>query len=398
MINNQPIHEKIDIIVKYIQQNYNFSEHNYSLFLGDSGVLLFFAYYYKYINNSKEYSEFISTGLEQVLVKIQNEITISNKIDYSFYNGLSGFYWLLQQLERLELIQVEDIIDKEMIAEIILPHCLNDLEYNQNFDFMSGAIGASYVFMNDLDFEIANVINNEILKIPITNENSCIWLQKVFNDEKKSLENGQNLGLAHGYSNILLFLVKIYNQKQSKAILIVIEKTVQQLIKLEFSDKQFSIFPGEIYSNGSSSRPTPLWWSYSDLGAGLAILKCSEVLKNPKFLEIALSIINRSIERTADSDVPILNAGICQGDSGIIQLLQSIKQNLTEFDLTTQQNYWFNNLLEKISISITNLHFDYQSKIFETKFDLFDGLSGIGLTLISEISSDYEWNKAFIIT
>ncbi len=398
MIENKFLIEKIEDITMLIKNNYDYDKHNYSLFFGDSGILLFYAYYYRYVNNTESIYKTLVFTIEKILSKIENQVIDQNQVEYNFVDGLSGFYWCLQQLERLNLINISDIIDKESIASIILTQSINDLRSNKNFDFMYGGIGAAYPFMNNTDIDIFDAINNEIIKIPQVDESVAVWVQKMYNDDKKQWEKGQNLGIAHGYASVLLYLIKSNEIKPSKIILKLIDYTSIQLLKLRFSNNNISEFPSEALLDGTLGSPTAIWWSYSDIGIALALYKSGKVLGKTSHVDTALDILQKSLIRTAESDIPVLNVGMCQGSAGIIQLIQRFKFIFDEANVSNAYDYWTNDLLEKISKSTENLHFDYQDKTRTTSFDLFDGLAGVGLSLISQICGDYEWNKSFIIS
>jgi len=223
---------------------------------------------------------------------------------------------------------------------------------------------------------------------------------------KDSGEKRYNLGLSQGIPSIVNYLSGLYVFEDFK------EKTetmlrggVNYILRFLSDDlSDFSLFPnwikkGETHNPKEKSR---LAWCYGDLGVGLSLWRASKALNDQTLSDTAITILKHAARRTAPEDSVVIDAGVCHGAYGNAQLFNRMykETGIPEFETATL--FWIEDGLKKA------VHDDgyagykqwYGSKKeWIPELSLLEGISGIGLTMLSYLSQDdmMHWDECLMM-
>lgn len=169
------------------------------LLTGDSGCLLFLFKYYKYTNDNLCF-ELSNDLLERLLEELSD-----GNFTYSYCNGLPGILSLINYLNRNDYVDI-DVSDSKASIDVYLLRELENCIYSECYDFMHGALGIGFYYIND---ECNEVVLTKLIKfLNITKEivNNGIYKWKSFLG--KDLGYGYNISLSHGISSIIIFITR----------------------------------------------------------------------------------------------------------------------------------------------------------------------------------------------
>ena len=375
---------------------------NPSLFSGIGGKVLFYAYL-DGVHSTIDYKSLLNDSIQEVLDNLSQKTN-----DPSFADGYTGIAWLLQHIVNESL---SDEISSEMVSGFDRPiiSSLSFYQKNFNYDPLYGAIGAGIYFIERGGImipELTSVIEL-LMQINVVDENKITWLDRFTNSDT---DPQYNIGLSHGVTGIIIFLIKSYHFIKERApeqeqlleqLFHTIHNSLTWLIDKELPYAN-SNFPNTAY-NLEESR---LGWSYGDLGIAYCILLAADLFDsdiwNQKGQELALSTLNRTVQNSHiyldHHQIP--DAGICNGSAGIALLYNSLFI-LTRNNLFAEKSGFWHSITVS---SILEAHKIYGnedvpvSKIhWWNDLSLIRGLSGIGLSLVKNDQIGAGWKKPFLL-
>ncbi|RPH33133.1 MAG: hypothetical protein EHM93_06270 [Bacteroidales bacterium] len=372
-----------------------------SIMGGPSGIALFNFYYSKFKNEQSSYD----IGYE-LIGKIFESIN-SGKNNYSFSGGVAGIGWLIEHLKEQEFI---DSNCNEMLCELddlVYEKMTQDIQ-SRNFDYLHGALGFGLYFLSRLK-ERSNIENyliklvDELEKISTLDINDGIkWPPLLINDDNKGVIS--NLSLSHGMASIVAFLSRVYRNNILKeksyrllngAIIYILNN---KLDLLNFH----SCFPSMIFevNKPSSSR---LAWCYGDLGIGISIYQAGIATDNNQWVNKGIEILLHSTKRINYNTTYVVDAGLCHGTAGIAHIYNRMYRYTKNSTFKEAADFWFLKTLEMANFEDGLAGYKaWRNK--ETGGDLneaglLEGISGIGLALISYISDiDPAWDECLLLS
>ncbi len=395
---------KLEEIDDYLTNNYECISSIGGL-TGLSGIATFHFHYARLLNNEKIENHAYK------LIKLCVD-KIDNGFDsFNYTEGISGFGWILDRLEQDNFLNSPNDSLLAPLNELIYSNMLLNNKIG-NLDFLAGTIGHSMFFLKRYECTKDSVLKNRykeylltiidhIGKLRRNNNNNLLW-ETIIN--RKTLERGCNLGLSHGISGILIFLSKLYgfSDFRNRVEPMIIEG-VNYLISKKGKSSDFSFFPNYINESGGQDEKSRLGWCYGDLGIALAIWYCGKALSDTKIKDVAMEILLIAGKRKDVTETFIVDSGLCHGAFGVAQIYNrmSVETNTTKFKEYAE--FWIAEGLKMVKSNVTThagfLQFQGQDSKWKGKQNLLEGIAGIGLTIISQLTNlESNWDECLLIS
>jgi lantibiotic modifying enzyme len=401
------IHDKIDDIYEILMKKMNEIK-NFDLYMGKSGICLFFAYYQ---TMNKQRPNNIEDVVESLINDaIQYKYRVSSYRELTFYSEMA---WFLCHLHERKLIYIElndyfsDIDDSLYEGMIIL---LNSKE--KEYGCINGAIsvGVYFYYRYILGCEKCKKYLERFVdllkKIAVEKDNTMKWISII---DYGTYEQGYNLGLAHGISGILLFLRKLYLANIKKdAVSDIIIKASNFLLLQKHSLKTHKSFFYDVCKD-SFGRDSRLGWCYGDMSVGYSLFMISSLdgIERQDVKENAFDILVNTTERTNLSDIGIVDAGLCHGTSGIAHIYNRLYRQTSETKFKDAALYWYKETIKmaKYDNEYAGYRLPYYLAESEKEFrelhnlSFLTGIAGTGLSLLSAIYPiEPSWDMCLLLS
>ncbi len=372
----------------------------------DLGAMIFEATLYKYSKQEayKQRAKELLTNLKQRLHQ--------HNLGSGFHEGFEGILYTIQYLKKCNVIDTNDLTDD------LEKHLLKSLhiDFNANyFDTLHGSIGKLLFYIDPeyKDQQRTKTLIDQFLTSLYKNKNEgfngFFWYDS--NESEKGLIN---LGMAHGISGVLAFLVRLKELKYDHSLLDpLIEGIINSLFSFRNKITTVSGFPDhyaeDINSRNINSR---LGWCYGDLGITHTLVYAYSVLKRNDLLQAAIPILEKLILRTISNSglthferYSFFDNGFCHGISGIAYMLQKINNHLESPQINKRVMYWKNQLLHNLETQLSiegDIYYPWyrQNKEYSYTLDkecMLDGLCGTGLVLLSMNYNKFDWSDMFLL-
>ncbi len=379
---NNKIHEKLSEIYSQINSSYNDSDISIGMIGGKSGIAMFLFQYYEFFDEKKA----AELGLE-LLYECMQEIEEGN-IYFNYSTGLAGFGYVMEYLSRREILDIDTAEILDSFNEYLkkrMYHCLEE----GNYDFLHGALGVASYFMKRQKREIVFEFVLKLLDISKIDENGYrYWENEIKIKEGK--EKGINFGFAHGLFSIVSFFNRMiesdlfYDQKDFlRAKITEINKFIMNN-KLDMTKS--NSFP-TWHTQSDKMNYSRLAWCYGDLPGGIVLLKSASLTDDRELHAEAIEILRKTLKRVNVEQESVHDAGFCHGSSGIAYLYDRIYSLTGINEFLDQANYWMNITLEK-SVFVdgyAGYKTFHQNEGWSNSIGLLEGISGIGLVLLSKL-------------
>lgn len=367
---------------------------------GQSGIALFQFYCAKYFDND----QFAENGVEIISSCVD---LINNGYSYPTYSdGIAGFGWALHHLNKQEFIELDldgllAPFDDYLGAQMEL-----DLS-NGNYDFLHGASGYAFYFLECFKNNPANNLYKSLLekfvltlsKMAIREEETIKWISTI--DQKKGIR-GYNLSLSHGMSSIIYILTKIHTAgiEQKLTFQLIRGACKYILLQEDKTKKNISLFPNWVEPNKPLNFNSRIAWCYGDIGIGKALELASKCLDDQRLKKKSLETLLQASVRVEPDTSFVVDSGICHGSFGnalIFNTLFNTHQNL-EFKIA--RDFWFEDGLKRNTGKKLKPYKQYNglTKTWELRINLLEGLAGIGLSQLDFLSNEENnWNECLML-
>ncbi|WP_405199313.1 lanthionine synthetase LanC family protein [Christiangramia sp. LLG6405-1] len=366
------------------------------------GSILFLANYYnctKDVNYKNKALEILNNSID----------SFSNQnLKSGIYEGFDGFAYLAGQLDHIGILESENLLVD------FIPHLEKSLKADlplNNFDVLYGSMGkfqfilhCTYISKSRKISLVDNFVNN-LFSNRLVDEKGTYWYE---NSKKCSI----NLGLAHGIPGILIFLSHLeFLGYKNPYIKIMIDGLQRKIMSLENHVSGLSSFGTGYVGNTNAKSYSRLGWCYGDLGIIYALLYSASISNSEYILEKCAVYIEIVLSRDLCTSGVIhfheqscFDPGFCHGISGIVYILIRIKELFPHEKITKRIQYWNNELIknvEKVLDSPTMYYPDLslsgeKLEIYD-KSNFLNGLSGVGLTLLSSKYNIRNWSQFFLL-
>ena len=375
-------------------------ERNGSLFCGDWGVLLFLFYYEHFFDPLKD-------NAAAVLQTLYERLDEDGEAGYSFCNGLTGAFWMLQHLNERGLA-VLDI--EELAAEFINVAIEESKEYlaEKNFDYLHGSAGIVNFLIPfagtpevraHLELFVANVAaiskaTSEGISLPVFNH--------IDEPETQAVDS---LSMAHGSCALQVILARIHGagiaQDECSRLIygsmdFVLKQRIGQSEDVPVAAQ--SLYPNTLDGKSNWSRVS---WCYGDLSVALALWHCGQYFKESKWTAEALDILQHNTYRVGEQNSGIGDSCFCHGAAGAAVIYRKFWQETGIQAFHDFSEYWYQYLLNDASIA------EHRSQkgvkvaaggSWLYRCDLLNGSAGLGLALLSRLhDKPLAWCDCFLI-
>ena len=183
----------------------------------------------------------------------------------------------------------------------------------------------------------------------------------------------------------------------------ILEQSVKFILSNKLDNKE-SIFPSicEIVDDEKqiSSR---LAWCYGDLGISIALWQAGDALKDESIKQDAIDICLHTIKRKTKEETKVVDAGICHGSSGIALIYNRMYFYTGIKEFKEAANYWIRETLNlatfKDGLAGYKSYQSEQTGGWKNDYSLLEGVSGIGLALLSHISNEEPyWDRCLLLS
>ena len=394
--------KEIDSIVKlqYIK------DPNIGALAGLSGLSLFQFYYAKYLDDDTN-SDLGLSIISEALSRVNKGYNFP-----TFCTGIAGTGWVLDHLEQENFLEVGADALLPDLDGYLYTRMVSNMQ-NGYYDYLHGAIGYGYYFLNrfkntksiDLKayYKKALLEFIELLAGFSEKEGDKIkWISEVGVEVKTKV---YNFGLSHGMSSIVGFLARLQAHEDFKEHTDPLLKGgINYILKYKNTNKEaYSMFPNSITPDGECSDKSRVAWCYGDLGIGLQLWHASKVLKDEALSNIALDILKHTARRRTLEKTSVLDAGICHGSFGNVQVFGRMFKETNEPIFKEATDYWLQDGLDKA------IHKDgfagykqwrgTEEEKWKNNSSLLEGVAGIGLTIIDYLSGfESNWDECLMIS
>lgn len=385
----------LEKIADSIVNNYTLSEENdLGLFTGDTGVIIFLAYYCKYNPNTK-YKKKLSQLLQLCCHRISTSICSP-----TYCSGIVGVLLAFEHLKQKSFIDIDlsDIISN--YKNYLIKQMLY-FQYYGNNDFLHGALGIAFYLAKTYDDNIIEQYVNLLEQSGHTDDDSIKWLS-LFSNEKSAY----NISLSHGISSIIIFLCFCAKKSSCPSkCKILLEKSIHYILKQEIDvHKYHCFFPSISIEEEHQMFPSRLGWCYGDLGIALALWNAGKVLDDSFLRNKAMEVIDYSTTRLDLKNNMVFDACLCHGTAGIAQIYRRMYYETGKELYLTTSHYW---ILETLKMSKWQEgsagyrfycgHIENEHK-WINQYSFINGIAGIGLALLSAINNeDYSGWDCFLL-
>jgi lantibiotic biosynthesis protein len=400
---NKALRQKLDEIALIIKTKSSLSDQS-GLLVGNEGIILFLCYYSKFRQENK-YNEGVINCLDSMIEKIN----LNQKNSPIYSTGLAGTSWLIQHLTSTDFIDKDTEELLYNFDELLYDSMISFLNQGM-YDFLHEGLGITFYYLERNDIKCDNKVA-EAIKIldsikTIHQSGSYKWISNKLNISG-TIEKVYNISLSHGMSSIVVILAKALERgievTLTKNLLV---GTIKYILEQEQDFEQYGCcFPNiakeSIRDNNYRSR---LSWCYGDLGIALALYKASKVMVDDVLTNKAIDIFLKNTTRTDLKMNGIGDATLCHGSAGIAHIFNRMFLNTKLPKFKETADYWFQKTLE-LAIWKDGLAgfkkrtINNQQEGWENENGFLEGIAGIGLALIANISeTDPVWDKALLIS
>lgn len=391
--------KQLDRIALSIEEHCQKANRNYSLLTGNMGEILFLYYYSLTNNNYKEKAELL-------LDQLTESLSTSSYYQFSYCNGLAGFGIGIHLLAESGFIEGSpDMLDD---IDIVLNHYLEQEILLNHFDFLHGVIGIGFYFLKHYKYKPAasllqlQKIIKYLEQTAISNprEDTLKW-EIVNRHLPDQADTKYNISLSHGMSSIAIFLSRLLQLQidPEGKVRKLLEGTLHYILRQRIDEKIYDCyFPSTSLENPGPVHKSRLGWCYGDLGIGIALWHAGKALKSKQLTEYAIEIFEFAATRKDLQSNYVWDAGLCHGSAGITQVFFRMWQETRLLSLQSAYEYWKEQTCQFANRPQGAAGYQFYNpteQSWETKYYILEGVAGIGLTLLSPISS--VWDEILLL-
>lgn len=353
---------------------------------GAFGVILFLSRYRKYAHSrvySRLHDDYLNLCLDY----------LANGFSYPTYcSGLSGILYLLRK-------EYRDCIDISEAEHIYDNHLKRDLTYflsEDNWDVLHGALGIGYYYL--LREDVPEVHDEIVNYLEENAESDCedgFRIKSVI--EYKTGEKGYNIALSHGMSGIIVYLSALYRKYHQPKVRKLLDGFINYVLRQRIDfDCHGSHFPIRTKEDNMRSR---LAWCYGDLGICCALYQAANATNDASLRQCVAEVMIDNSHRYELSNNSVYDSCICHGTSGIALIFSEFYKVVPELQYLEAAEYWSSQTVRMATFEdgIAGVKvFNPLEKVFRNEYDLLEGVSGVGLSLMSTLYGE-SWADMLLI-
>ncbi|WP_160717336.1 lanthionine synthetase LanC family protein [Chitinophaga solisilvae] len=398
-INSQLQHIYQDA-VQTLQEGKFREEYFSSLFKGPWGALLFLFYYEQYVDTEAD-------NATALLEKIYGDYAPEEGTNFSFCNGHTGPFWLLDHLSRHDFIDM----DVHALAEDFVTAAMVQNNYQihfNNFDYLHGSAGIVHFLLGFAHRQdVRNHLEEFVTAVNKFSETTDLGrsLPFFYTHDEENPVYVNSFSLAHGSCAVLIILSKIYQLGIAQdACRTLINESLEFMIahrnKVEV-DSMHALYPAIMDGKTYNSR---LAWCYGDLNVAIAMWYCGKTLGEQRWMDEGVDIMRYNSHRKTNLQAGIVDNCLCHGSAGIAAFY-------LRFWHETKEQLFYDCAMHWNSQAVADINFSEEGgkagiKVWQGKerdwdyaWDLLDGAVGVGLSMIShEQQKPLAWDECFLLS
>ena len=378
----------------------NFGSEPNGLLSGSGGAALYFKF--RFLQSGQ--TSFFEKSME-ILEKEVEKTNLDQLEPYlSIGSSSVSSIWLIDQLILVKLLDEEEHIQSKPWVDLsIETTSVEELESNRH-DLFYGFVGKGLIAIehnrNAAKPYIIKIVD-ALLKNLKYDTDGAYWLtpKPPYVDTSYII----NLGIPHGIPGILLFLFKCINTYDLGSA--VKESTDKVVLWLRNRlNKENNTLPYE-YSDRISGTGN-LGWCYGDLAVAYTLFMHYEVSKNQDSLIKANELLSKALYKSSlkgishYSEFDIYDMCLCHGTSSISYMYKKICELSGNPLANAESHKWLDLTLDSLQKYFSNAEAieSRRYEYFNTSCSFLNGLSGVGLVLLSFIhQSDTQWDKILLL-
>lgn len=375
--------QKTDDIKKCIEENENAIEY---LGLSNGMLGLSFYYYYDFLYTTKE------TSLQKMMHYIKKSIGAINEEYQSPFSQIE----MIEMGLYLIYLYNQELLDEDIEAylleldEIIETYLLKKIEEG-DLDYTVGFLKAGYYFIkreNNDKTHLLHKILDVIENLSIQDGDLRYWRFTLRDSQNPTVE----LGLGHGVTGIVSFLLHLYKKEIEKERCSRLLNSAIHFILSQENQSDINWFPINAFENKKLGYHN---LSYGDIGIGYVLYKAGEILKNKNYSQKALLILENAAKFKDEERNHIKDANLIYGASGLCSVFNLLYELTKSEKMLFAREYWHNKIMESNDYTNHNwagfnTHFNGTYEYAQLGFS--QGITGIGITLLADemdISNEY---------
>jgi len=386
--------QKIDEIASIVLNAH--PKREIGLYTGNAGISLFLFYYARYRNAME-----IHRHATDIMEDLFKQIGETPNPPFSHCSGVAGAGWLLDHLCQHGFMQDDPDENTSGVDTYLYQRALNELDRG-HYDFLHGAMGVVLYFVKRKQFEYLRHLIRRLGQIALWDGEGAKWRTALFRQKEKS---GFNICLSHGSSGIALVLCKVLEimpeEEQVRALL---KGAVTYILNQEIPVKQYgSFFPNISIESQSELYKSRLAWCYGDPGVALSIWRSGLLLGNQEWRDKGFEILLHLAGRRGLAENRVQDAGFCHGTAGVSHFFNRLHRITQREEFKEASGYWNMETLKMATFmdglaGYKALHSEEHGG-WQTSEHLLEGISGIGLSLLSSVmSEDPAWDECMLLS
>jgi lantibiotic modifying enzyme len=372
------------------------------LFDGACGQALFYAYLYEHTRDDA-HLEVAHRIIERLV-----DLLATGHVSASHCGGLAGIAWCLDHLLERGLIDLEGSRDELFtpVDELLCLRVLADLRDGRR-DFLHHGLGAvPYLVARSRTPAVRaclEAVVDELERTSVTDESGTRWVDHL-RDAGGALVF--NLGLAHGIPGILTLLSLIYERG------IAVERASRLLragvrwvraSRLPDEDQGVAMYPIRVDGNGNAigAPHSRLGWCYGDLGIATAFAGIGARTGDRELVDDAHAMLRHTLAHRTPENGEIADASLCHGSMGVAQIYRRAHLSTGDGAFLAAAEQWLQHGLTLAQWVDGAAGFKARMRDgFETRLDLLQGVSGIGLAMVAALgpAGASAWARCLLIS
>lgn len=388
--------DELSVVVSSITNDLLQSKNGASdLFGGRSGMSIFW-YYLSELESNREHRRRGSELLESCLASLE-----ATTHGHTYSTGIAGILWSVCHLNdrRASPINIQELIGDE-IDSFLVNRMKEDFRKG-NCDYLHGAPGMALYFLERQDYPKYNQVLEEIFSGIEANSvelpNGIAW--RDYFDEKATT---YNLGLAHGAPSLIVILSRIMQSSPgTKRVYSLLEKSVNWVLSMKAANNAPWLFPTTF--PWGETRSSRLSWCYGDLGVAMAIFQAGMIADNPLWRSEAIEIAIHATRKKSFIECGVVDSCLCHGTAGNAHIFNRLYQYTGNSELRAASKYWYRQTLNLFNSPVGLKTWRWNEEKADKKWieshGLLEGITGVGLTLISAISRiEPKWDRCLLLS
>lgn len=369
--------------------------HNDSFLGGQSGLVLYYIQLYAVTENII-YREKALQCLDNIIANLQAEFPALS--GSSFSSGGAGFAWVTAFLQRRHYIDWDLSEELSDLDEFLFNEAMAQLEEDA-LDYLHGSMGILHYFTMRMDeakiMLYADTFIEALYAKAVRDDKGLRFRSFISKVEDKE---EFNFSLSHGLSGMLMILMNAWPySKNKKQIEEIVAEGVKYLLHyrkdIDYSNGQYNFFPFAINEQTEGvMESNRLAWCYGDLNQVLLLNRAGRLLKQNNYIRLAQLIGLQTLMRNDLVSTLAADSQFCHGTAGLAQVYKILHEATDQTGYKKGQDYWIEQTLLYLEKELPT------GKYKGREHDLLEGLTGVGLTLLSYVSEQpLDWSTSLLL-